>query len=217
MQLISDFDLLKHILENLRTPERLDSHPWIDSLTVQEAVAADPGLSRKNPGTRLVMAIANLFRQMLPATPPQKSGKRLDTRWGRFGILAANYFVPLLYGRMFPHNLREAWQRIDQAILLFVYGVPADQLTSQQIEQYRLVGDDLDWAANSTISDWHHDGLQDLADLFLNHEKHLNLSTGQSSPLFDKDEPGKTLSKYKPKTQEGSAPIIERTFCGFSL
>lgn len=173
---------LKFVLENLRFPERLDDHPWAHSRTVQEQVARDPALADKSPGQQLVLVICDLFRQTMPATPPQ-NGKRLDTRWGRFGILAANYFAPHLFGRLQPHSLREAWRRIDQAILLFVYGAPASELTPEQAQPYRLVGDELDFPANSTISDWHRSGLQDLADLFTNHENHLMTAQESSSHL----------------------------------
>ena len=37
-------ELLKQILENLRFPERLDAHPWVDSLTVLSVAAAAPPL-----------------------------------------------------------------------------------------------------------------------------------------------------------------------------
>ena len=50
-----------------------------------------PELLDKSPGQRLVYAISRLFIQMMPATPPRR-GKRLDTRWGEFGMLAAEYF-----------------------------------------------------------------------------------------------------------------------------
>ena len=180
----AQLDLLKQILEKLRVPDRLDAHPWASSLTVQEAIAQDAALLGKEPGTQLALTMGKLFRQMMPTTPPQ-GGKRLDTRWGRFGILAANYFAPLLFGRMYPHTLREAWRRIDQAILLFVYGVPADQLKPEQVQAYQLVGDEPDLAANSTISDWHRGGLQDLLDLFLNQENHLSLSLGKPSPILN--------------------------------
>jgi len=198
MQSNEQLGLLKQILENLRFPDRLDSHPWAKSLTVREAVERDPSLAEKRPGTQLIMTIGELFRQLMPNTPPQ-GGKRLDTRWGHFGIPAANYFVPLLFGHMYPRTLREAWRRIDQAILLFVYGVSADQLTPEQIQAYRLVGDDTNWVANSTISDWHRNGLQDLADLFLNHEKHLSLSSGEPSVLFEgeKEEQFRNRSKQR--------------------
>ncbi len=187
-------DRLKRILENLRHPERLDAHPWTGSLTVREAIERDASLKEKSPGTRLVLAIAELFRLMQPATPPL-DGKRLDTRWGRFGILAANYFAPLLYGRAYPHTMREAWRRIDQAILLFVYGVPADQLDQEQVRPYRLVGDEIDMPANSTISDWHRSGLQEMADLFIDHEKHLSLTSGKPSPLFEQEGNGRSSAR----------------------
>ena len=89
------FVSLRKIAENFSHPERLNRHPWVHSLTVQDAVAHDPALSEKSPGTQLISTIVKLFRQLMPSTPPQQDGKRLDTRWGRFGILAANYFAPL--------------------------------------------------------------------------------------------------------------------------
>ena len=92
------FESLKYILDNVRTPERLDDHPWTGSLLVKDALERDTSLADKPPGLRLLLVLSELFRGMIPATPPKK-GKRLDTRWGRFGILAANYFAPLLYGR----------------------------------------------------------------------------------------------------------------------
>ena len=202
MQSNEQLGLLKQILQNLRFPDRLDSHPWAKSLTVREAVERDPSLTEKNPGTQLIMTVGKLFRQLMPTTPPQDR-KRLDTRWGHFGILAANYFVPLLFGRMYPRTLREAWRRIDQAIFLFVYGATANQLTPEQIQAYRLVGDEPDWAANSTISDWHRNGLQDLADFFLTHEKHLSLSSGEPSVLFE----GENDGRYRNRSKQHQAKV----------
>ena len=178
-QIEPQLDLLKQILDNLRTPGRLDTHPWAHSLTVQATAAENSSWASESPGTQLVLTIAALFRQLMPASPPQRNGKRIDTRWGRFGILAANYFAPLLYGRFYPRALREAARRIDQAILLFVYGLPAEKLAPEQIKSYELLGDGALLAANSTISDWHHGGLQDLADAFLSREKSLALVPGE--------------------------------------
>lgn len=178
------FDDLKLILSRIRTPARLDNHPWTKSLTVQDLVKGSPALADKSPGFQLTRALAELFIQMMPSTPPQ-DGKRLDTRWGRFGILAANYFAPLLFGRLYPRSLLEAWRRIDGAILLFVYGKSAEELTPKQVSTYRLVGDDLVFPANSTISDWHRRGLQDLADLFASREQCLSASLSQRSILMD--------------------------------
>ncbi|MFZ5878374.1 MAG: DUF4012 domain-containing protein [Chloroflexota bacterium] len=184
---------IKYILENLRLPERLDDHPWARSLTVQEQAAQDPSLAGKSPGQQLAQVIGDLFRQTMPATPPQH-GKRLDTRWGRFGILAAYYFAPHRFGRLQPRSLREAWRRIDQAILLFVYGAPANELKPGQVQPYQLIGDELDFPANSTISDWHRSGLQDLADLFLSHENHLK-DTQASQPDAPVQAPPEPLRK----------------------
>lgn len=175
--------LLREILDNLKTPGRLDAHPWTRSLTVENAVRRDKRLEGRQPGEQLAMTMGGLFRELMPVTPPQ-AGKRLDTRWGRFGIMAANYFAPMMFGRIYPRNLREAWRRIDQAILLFVYGKTADALTPDQVRAYKLIGDEGDFAANSTISDWHRDGLQDLAACFLDHELHLSRTAGRESVVF---------------------------------
>ena len=195
---------LKYILENIRIPGRLDNHPWAGSLTVREKALRDSSLANKSPGVQLVMTLGDLFRQMMPPTSPQ-SGKRLDTRWGRFGILAANYFSPLLFGRIYPRSLREAWRRIDQAILLFVYGLPANQLKPEQVSAYRLVGEEVDFPANSTISDWHRSGLQELSDLFINREKHLSLSLGEASSLLNAEEGNQPQVKPEPQTEKRSA------------
>src|SRR5512136_1988404 len=105
-------ELLRIILENTLQPRRLDAHPWAKSLIVTEVSTNSPDL-QKSAGQRLVQAIANLFKQMKPSTPPRQ-GKRLDTRWAEFGMLAAQYFSPLLYGEPSPASLREAWGSLDK-------------------------------------------------------------------------------------------------------
>jgi hypothetical protein len=106
---------LKYILGNIHNPERLDAHPWTRGLIIQDAVANMPELIHKSLGQQLVTTIGRLFLQMMPSTPP-KRGKRLDTRWGEFGILAAQYFAPLNFGTPYPTSLRDAWGRIDQTL-----------------------------------------------------------------------------------------------------
>ena len=180
------FEQLKEILEQVRTPERLDGHPWTQSLLVRDAIEREHSLADKPPGMQLLLVFGEIFREMIPATPPTK-GRRLDTRWGRFGILAANYFAPLLYGRAYPGSLREAWRRIDQAILLFVYGEKQEDLEPGQVDIYQLVSEEPDMAANSTISDWHRGGLEGLTELFINRERHLSLARNEPSPILDID------------------------------
>src|SRR5512143_1405446 len=113
---------LKYILENSLHPECLDAHPWTSSPILQDVAAEG------SPGQQLVTAISGLFAQMMPSTPV-KRGKRLDSRWAEFGILAALYFAPLQFGTPSPASLRDAWGRIDQSILYFVYGKKQDQLS----------------------------------------------------------------------------------------
>lgn len=157
-------DLLKQILEHLHEPWLLDSHPWTRSRFVQSADGA-------KPGEKLVHAVRQVFRETMPSVPPRR-GKRLDTRWGEFGLLAAQYFAPLEFGLPAPRTQRDAWQGIDQAILLFVFG-PDAHPTDEQRAAYRIVGDEPQIAPNSTISGWNHKALQGLLKTITQREHHF--------------------------------------------
>jgi hypothetical protein len=169
----NNLEILRSILEKSHQPQLLDSHPWTRSLFVLQAKTDLPELIEKRPGQRLVLAITKLFTQIMPATPPRR-GKRLDTHWGEFGILAAMYFGPLLYGEPVPSSLREAWGRIDQNILLFVYGKQGEALSDEEKEPYKLVGNEASIAPNSTLSDWHRKGLEHLTEMILRRESYLS-------------------------------------------
>src|SRR5512134_2737803 len=106
------FEILKQILRNVREPEALDEHPWTQGLFVREAVRGDTLLQNLRPGGQLAAALAGLFPGMMPSAPPRR-GKRLDPRWGEFGLLAALYFTPFNHGRPYPATLMDAWGRID--------------------------------------------------------------------------------------------------------
>jgi len=170
---------LKQVLKNIRNPERLDDHPWTRSLIVQEALAGVPNLTGAGPGQQLVHAIAALFQKMQPPAPPRR-GKRLDPRWGEFGLLAALYFTPFNHGTPYPTSLHEAWEKIDPAIFYQVYGKPAQELAGEQIQRYQLVGAEVEYGSASTLSDWHKKGLQRLSDILLDRERFL--STHLSKP-----------------------------------
>ena len=153
----NQLETLKGILENRLQPQRLDAHPWTKSLIVLASSKDTAGLQDRGPGQQLVIAIEKIFVQMMPRTAP-RHGKRLDTRWGEFGIVAAQYFAPLSLGAPVPATLREAWGHIDQSILYFAYGKSENSLSTEEKERYKLVGDELEVAANSTLSDWHRKG-----------------------------------------------------------
>lgn len=159
-------DDLKYILEHGLQAGQLDAHPWMASPILQE-VSTDG-----TPAQRLVLAVSQCFRQMMPSTPP-KRGKRLDTRWGEFGILAAMYFAPIQFGMPQPASLRDAWGRIDQSILLFALDKPPEEITSIERETYKLVGDEPEAAPSSTLSDWHRKGLLRLAETIQAREAYL--------------------------------------------
>ncbi|MFZ5919682.1 MAG: DUF4012 domain-containing protein [Chloroflexota bacterium] len=198
-------DLVRQILENLLSPERLDAHPWTGSLFVQAAVAEDGTLKDKSPGQRLAFAVSRLFREFMPGSPPRR-GKRLDTRWGEFGILASQYFAPFLFGAPSPASLRDAWGRIDQAVRSFLDG----DLPEREAARYRLVSDELEVAPNSTISDWHRKGIERFTRLLLEREKHLSLSLSQPSALLDPDAPP-ARPDGDPRTRSRPAPAIRWT------
>ncbi len=183
------FEILKQLLKNVRDPNSLNGHPWADSLFVEDAVIGDPGLQHESPGGQLVTALADLFPQMMPSTPPRR-GKRLDPRWGEFGLLAALYFTPFNHGTAYPTTLMDAWGRIDEAILYFVYGKPAGELSPEEVEKYRLVGDDLEYGSASTLSDWQRKGLQRFAAIILDQERFLSRTQGRPSPLLGEGQAG---------------------------
>lgn len=184
---------LKYILENSLHPQQLDAHPWTASPIVQEVDGESAG-----PGRRLVLAISQLFTQMMPSTPP-KRGKRLDTRWGEFGLLAAQYFAPLQYGAPSPASLRDAWGRIDASILLFVYGKPPEALTPAEKEAYKLVGDEPEVAPSSTLSDWHRKGLMRLAEIIQAREKYLGETASAAPSAQNEGTAQPDLAKPKPR------------------
>ncbi|MBI5965736.1 MAG: DUF4012 domain-containing protein [Chloroflexi bacterium] len=184
----TNLETLKNILENSLHPEQFDSHPWAKSLSVLDMVTNTPDLLDKTPGQQLVFMIEKLFVEMMPSVAP-RHGKRLDTRWGEFGILAAQYFAPLKFGAPSPVSLRDAWGRIDQSILLFVYGKFDDTLSNEEREIYKLVGGELEVAPNSTLSDWHRKGLQRLMEMILARESYLAKSMSKPAVIPQDGQP----------------------------
>jgi hypothetical protein len=201
----NNIETLKTILENSLHPEVLDSHPWVNSLIVLEAVKDNPELKSKSPGQQLAITVAKFFTQMMPATAPRR-GKRLDTSWGEFGILAAQYFAPLVFGAPTPISLRDAWGRIDQSILLFVFGKPDGAISQERKNAYKLVGDELEVAANSTLSDWHRKGLQELAGILAARERFLSEALDVPAVIVNGAESGRSRSRSSSRTRNRAKP-----------
>jgi hypothetical protein len=109
---------------------------------------------------------------MIPSGPP-RAGKRLDTRWGAFGILAAQHFAPAILGTPVPSSQREAWESLDRSILFFVYG-RTDGVSEEECARYRFAGNEIEPTPNSTLSDWHRKGMEQLAELVTLELKRLN-------------------------------------------
>jgi len=183
------FETLKQILRHVRNPDLLNDHPWTRGLIVQDALASAPQLTQASPGQQLIHALVSLFPGLQPASPP-KRGKRLDPRWGEFGLLAALYFTPFNHGKPFPTSHLDAWGRIDPAILYFVYGEPADALVEEQVKRYQLVGADLEYGAASTLSDWHKKGLQRFTEIILDRERFLSRTSTECSIILNPEQSG---------------------------
>lgn len=177
-----DTEALRAILENLHHPEMLNGHPWVSRRFVKDAVARLPELGKQSPGAQLVGALTDFFAKTIPPNPPRR-GKRLDTRWCEFGLLAAQYFAPLQFGTPIPASLRDAWGRIDQVILFYVFGRDAsDSLSTHEIASYKLVGGEPEIAPNSTLSDWHTKGMQKLTDALDAHDQYLSKEQPRPRP-----------------------------------
>ncbi len=185
--------LLKEVLENIHFPQRLDTHPWVDSSFVQREMERDPGLASLSPGERLIITLARLFQRLRPATPPRK-GKRLDSRWGEFGLLAARYFAPVIFHLPFPSSLRDAWQTIDSALLLFTFGPETERITEAQRQRYRFVSGEPEAAPYSTLSDWQRRGLERLASLIEAEEQ-----AGKALPHANKQQIKQKSHKQMPR------------------
>ncbi len=167
-------ETIKFILEHLRAPEMLHNHPWAMSAFTKEYLIAHPEARELKPGRQLASAMAGLFLEWMPSSPPRQ-GKRLDNRWGEYGLLAAQYVVPFLSGTASPRSLKDAWGYIDQAIAFMV--AQKLKLSDQEIaEQYQLLAREPE-AANSTISDWHRKGIERFGEFVLLREKHIENET----------------------------------------
>jgi hypothetical protein len=192
----TDTELLKNILENLHNPAMLDAHPWACRAFVKESLARHPELRREGPGRQLVAALGEVFPKIRPATPPRR-GKRLDSHWGEFGILASLYFAPLQFGLPVPRTLREAWGQIDPAILCYVNGHESGAALVRLTETYTLVGREPEVAPVSTLSDWHRKGIEKLAEAVRIHEQYLQQARARARQASaPSTEPGAVSSRH---------------------
>ena len=210
-------DELKSVLDNIHEPEHLNDHPWARSQIVHQYLMDHPSEEDRLSGHLLLAALEELFRQTMPSTPPRR-GKRLDTAWGQFGMLAALYFAPLRFGLVAPKNLRDAWGRIDQVITLYMFGKSVDEIPEEELSPYLLLNDENEVTPPSTISNWHISGLERLADVFLDREKHLSSQWGEPSLVLEASQDSKsgilglavsTIKNAKKKLVSRFQPIIQ--------
>jgi len=194
MLLKKNTETTKYLLENLHDPERLENHPWVMSAFTKEYLSTHPEARELSPGRQLAAAFANLFVESMPASPPRQ-GKRLDTRWGEYGLLAAQYIVPFLNGTTKPRSLKESWTQIDQAIAaLAAHQLKPDDETIAR--DYKLIGNEPE-AANSTLSDWNRKGIERFAEFIELREKHIEVETVKNARQ-NTSVPPKPRRNYRP-------------------
>jgi hypothetical protein len=186
----------KYILENLHDPERLENHPWVMSAFTKEYLSRHPEARELSPGRQLAAAFANLFMESMPASPPRQ-GKRLDTRWGEYGLLAAQYIIPFLTGTTKPRSLKEAWTQIDQAITTLA-GRQHNLDDETSARDYKLIGNEPE-AANSTLSDWNRKGIEHFAEFIELREKHIEVEAVKKA---------RQNTTATPKPQRNYRPIL---------
>lgn len=201
-----NIEQLKEILGSIHDSEALASHSWTESLFVGEFADKHPNL---NAGNQLLMAIGELFREMMPPSPA-KRGVRLDPRWSEFGFLAAKYFAPILRGTPVPGSFQDVSGRIDESILFFVSGDEnTRELSEKEIESYLLIGDEYKTIPASTLSDWHRKGLGRLLGIIQAREEHLALSLTESP-----DQPEEELVL---EAQKGNRKRVFRALLGIFI
>ena len=150
---------------------------------VRQFVTEQGAFLNNSPGYQLLATLGQLFRATMPSTPPRE-GKRLDTNWGRFGILAALYFAPFEHGSVHPTSLLDAWGRIDQVLPLFVFEADHSPPATNP-ELYRLGGGENEAVPTSTLSDWHNRGLEHLVEALINRERLLGARLEQPSVILE--------------------------------
>ncbi|MBX3048651.1 MAG: DUF4012 domain-containing protein [Anaerolineales bacterium] len=185
-------ELLKDVLSQHKEPQKLVDHPWVDSLVVQDYQERNP-TAANNSSYALLQALADLFKDMLPSTPPRR-GKRLDTAWGQFGVLGAMYFAEIEFGLPAANSLRDAWGKIDNVISLYVRQKFGDGLSQAEEEKYYLLSDEKEITPTSTLSDWHARGLERFAKMLYAKERRLNSKHAKQAKT------GKISRSWSPST-----------------
>jgi len=171
---------LYEILVGLHDPQSLDEHPWANRAFVRSVVKTTAGMNVLSPGWQLSLALLQVFRKSMPSHPP-RTGKRLDTHWGVFGLMAARYFFPFIQNQPPPENLPAAWGNIDSAILYFVSEKEGKELSPKLLESYHLLAGETSPAPYSTLSDWHRKGLEILLS-FIEHAEAIPQGKQTNTP-----------------------------------
>ena len=178
-----NLNVIKIILGSIANPDELDDHPWIKSLVVQEMYKTYPEMRDKAPGYILLFSFYVLFCEMMPNSPPVR-GKRNHTKWRQFGILAAKYFMPLIYGSVSPNSLEDAWLKINESIQFLISNQNNGYFNSQDSD-FNFIDNSDGIPPASTLSTWHIRGLESLINIFLDREKYLSNQTGNPSVVIN--------------------------------
>ncbi len=194
-------EIVKELLGQHENPQKMSEHAWVHSLLVRDYGERNPKAS-KDSGYLLLEALADLFKDMLPSTPPRR-GKRLDTAWGQFGVLGAMYFAEIEFGFPAADSLRDAWGKIDNVISLYVRQKLGEGISQLEEEKYYLLNDEKEITPTSTLSDWHAKGLERFAKMLYAKERHLSSTRGESSPVLDE-----SVGRAEPQEQAKAGKVF---------
>lgn len=193
-------ETVREILAHGKDAYKLADHPWAHSLLVAD-FKSRTGKDGNNSGYLLLEALAELFKGMLPSTPPRR-GKRLDTSWGQFGMLAAMYFAEIEFSFPAASSLRDAWGKIDNVISLYIRQKYGEDIAQAEEEKYYLLSNEREITPTSTLSDWHARGLERFSKMLYAKERRLSSNSGHPSPVLDESI----------TTSGGEQPIPRRGF-----
>ncbi|MBX3048640.1 MAG: DUF4012 domain-containing protein [Anaerolineales bacterium] len=191
-------EIIRKLLSQNKDPQLLTDHAWLNSLLVRDYSERNAKASG-DIGYFLLRAMAELFKDMLPSTPPRR-GKRLDTAWGQFGVLGAMYFAEIEFGFPAADSLRDSWGKIDNVISLYVRQKFGEGISPTEEEKYYLLSDEKEITPTSTLSDWHAKGLERFVKMLYAKERHLSSTRGESSPVLD-ESVGRAASRERTKTR----------------
>ena len=177
----AETEALRAILENIHHPEMLDSHPWVSRLFVKEAVARRPELGQAKPGCTTGRRAGGFLCENHPIQP---AAARQTSRHalGRIRSAGRPIFCATAIWHAHPHFPARRLGAHGSCHPALRFRARRGFTLASEIAAYKLVGDELEVAPTSTLSDWHTKGMQKLAEALSAHEQFLTQEQPRPRP-----------------------------------